>query len=48
MEIYEHEYEKEDGEIVLHKESGEFFGSSYISAPNGTRTPVIVYVGLVQ
>lgn len=40
MEIYEHEYQTEDGEIVIHKDSGLFFGSSYISAPNGTRTPV--------
>lgn len=39
-EIYEHEYEKDNGETVIHKGSGHFFGSSYISAPDGTRTPV--------
>lgn len=41
-EIYEHEYENENGDIVLHKDSGQFFGSSYISAPNGSRSPVSI------
>lgn len=48
MEIYEHEYTNEDGEIVQHKDSGQFFGSSYISAPNGTRTPVSIVPNLTE
>ncbi|VEN54438.1 unnamed protein product [Callosobruchus maculatus] len=36
-EIYEHEFETDEG-VVLHKDSGSFFGSSYIAAPNGARS----------
>ncbi|CAG9861438.1 unnamed protein product [Phyllotreta striolata] len=39
MEIYEHEYEDEMGNIVHHRDSGAFFGSSYVAAPNGSRSP---------
>ncbi|CAH1103968.1 unnamed protein product [Psylliodes chrysocephalus] len=39
MEIYEHEYEDEQGNLVHHEDSGLFFGSSFVSAPNGSRSP---------
>nr|XP_023013526.1 beta-ureidopropionase-like [Leptinotarsa decemlineata] len=38
-EIYEHEYEDEEGNKEFHKDSGHFFGSTYVAAPNGTRSP---------
>ncbi|KAG5893095.1 hypothetical protein JTB14_024296 [Gonioctena quinquepunctata] len=38
MEIYQHEYE-EEGEKVFHHDSGHFFGSTYVAAPDGTRSP---------
>ncbi|XP_072382110.1 beta-ureidopropionase-like [Diabrotica undecimpunctata] len=39
MEIYDHEYEDEQGNLIHHKDSGLFFGSSYVAAPDGTRSP---------
>ncbi|XP_057655702.1 beta-ureidopropionase-like isoform X1 [Diorhabda carinulata] len=39
MEIYDHEYEDEEGNLIHHKDSGLFFGSSYVTAPNGSRSP---------
>lgn len=37
-EVYPREFTSGDGKPA-HKELGEFFGSSYITAPNGSRTP---------
>ncbi|KAF8568833.1 hypothetical protein P879_08769, partial [Paragonimus westermani] len=38
-EIFPHEFTSGDGKPA-HKEFGHFFGSSYITAPDGVRTPV--------
>ncbi|KAJ8957975.1 hypothetical protein NQ318_001976, partial [Aromia moschata] len=37
-EIYEHDFTKDDGTVVAHKDSGHFFGSSYVAAPDGSRS----------
>lgn len=37
-EIFNHEFTSGDGKPA-HKDFGRFYGSSYITAPDGTRTP---------
>ncbi|XP_058800695.1 beta-ureidopropionase-like [Phymastichus coffea] len=39
-EVYPREFTSGDGKPA-HKELGQFFGSSYITAPDGTRTPCL-------
>ncbi|KAJ8967023.1 hypothetical protein NQ314_003140, partial [Rhamnusium bicolor] len=39
METFEHEFTSGNGQPA-HKDFGHFYGSSYVSAPNGTRSPV--------
>ncbi|CAH1400650.1 unnamed protein product [Nezara viridula] len=38
IEKYPHEFTSGDGQQA-HTESGQFYGSSYVTAPDGTRTP---------
>lgn len=38
-EVFDREFTSGDGKPA-HKEFGYFYGSSYITAPDGTRTPV--------
>lgn len=39
-EIFENEFTSGNGKPA-HKDFGHFYGSSYVAAPNGSRTPVI-------
>ena len=39
QETFENEFTSGDGKPA-HKDFGEFYGSSYIAAPDGSRTPV--------
>lgn len=40
-EHFENEFTSADGKPA-HKDFGPFYGSSYITAPNGVRTPVCI------
>lgn len=40
-EHFENEFTSADGKSA-HKDFGPFYGSSYVTAPNGTRTPVCI------
>lgn len=39
-EIFDNEFTSADGKPA-HRDFGEFYGSSYIAAPDGSRSPVI-------
>ena len=42
-EIYPNEFTSGDGKSA-HRNFGHFFGSSYVAAPDGSRTPVSFYL----
>lgn len=49
-EIFPSEFTSGDGKPA-HKEFGHFYGSSYITAPDGSRTPVrnkIIFIGYIN
>lgn len=43
-EIFENDFTSGDGKAP-HRESDYYFGSSYVTAPNGTRSPVSILLG---
>lgn len=42
-EIFPHEFTSGDG-MPARKEFGHFYGSTYVTAPNGSRTPVSLLI----
>lgn len=42
-EVFPNEFTSADGKPA-HKDFGHFYGSSYVAAPDGSRTPVSIYM----
>lgn len=42
-EVFPNEFTSADGKPA-HKDFGHFYGSSYVAAPDGSRTPVSTYI----